>query len=80
MPVLVSHVCRLTLTRIVHSTLCKHHSCSVWDLLTENNGKGEFPARLKIKVVLEEPGNRRGADEDQWIWDHLRVGSFLRAP
>lgn len=59
MPVLVLYTCRLTLTRNVHFTLW-HHSCSVWDLLTGNNGKGEFPARLKIKVSVEEQGAEGG--------------------
>lgn len=40
----------------MHFTLWKHHSCSVWDFLTGTNGKGEFPARLKIKASLEEQG------------------------
>lgn len=42
--------------RNVNFTLSKQRSCSVTDLLTGNNGKGEFPARLKIKVPLEEQG------------------------
>lgn len=59
MPVLVLYTCRLMLTCNVHFTLWKHHPCSVWDLLTENNGKGQFPPRLKIKVSLKEQGTER---------------------
>lgn len=42
--------------RNLNFTLSKRRSCPVTDLLTGNNGKAEFPARLKIKVTLEEQG------------------------